>query len=120
MSEERLVFPIKIEGYGEIKGMSGWQDFILHYKQKVRAFNRLRKYVAGIEAMLGAPDDLETEWDAFEAIKKLKGECINKQSDTVRKPISATIAAEEDSFEATQALNENAVDDAIASNEWVE
>ena len=74
MTQECIIFPIKITGYGEITGMNGWQTFVKHYKYRNEAYNKLLKYVSEIQAYLGAPDDPETEWDVFAAIQKLKGE----------------------------------------------
>lgn len=74
MTQERLVFPIKIEGYGLIEGMNDWQDFIKYFYGLVEANNKRRRYIDELEAYLGAPDDPETEWSAFEAIQQLKGE----------------------------------------------
>lgn len=74
MSQERLVFPIKIEGYGKITGIASWNTFTKHYRELVDAHQRSRRYIDALEAYLGAPDDPETEWDAFKAIQELKGE----------------------------------------------
>lgn len=74
MSQERLVFPIVLSGYGTIEGMSGYQSFVTWLKHRNESYDNLLKYLNEIEAYLGAPDNPEDEWSAFEAIQKLKGE----------------------------------------------
>jgi hypothetical protein len=74
MTQERLVFPINVPGYGEIQGMLGWQTFIKFHRERTEAYIRLVKHVREIEAYLGAPDNPEDGWSAFEAIQKLKDE----------------------------------------------
>ena len=73
MTKECIVFPIKITGYGEITGMTGWQIFVAHYKHQAEALAGLIQWSDSVEVALGCPDDPEAEWDVFAAIQELKG-----------------------------------------------
>ena len=55
MSEERLVFPIALPGYGTIEGMSGYQSFIKWLRHRNESYDNLLKYLGEIEALLDAP-----------------------------------------------------------------
>ncbi len=88
MSQERLVFPVKVPGFGEIDTMARWQDFIVWCKRRNESHDALMKYTNEIESYLGAPDNPEDEWSAFEAIQELKGEDL-EHNDMVDAAIGA-------------------------------